>query len=151
MARRRIPPPFAKRRSRIHGLGVFATRRIRVGRRLIAYEGQILTTAGVRARYDEAAAQDPHTLLFHVGRNRYVDASVGGNEARFINHSCDPCCEAETWKGMVWIRAIRNIQPGVELTYDYSLEIEEGASRARRGLFSCRCGAASCRGTMLKE
>src|SRR5437763_983325 len=107
MVRRRDPRPFVKRRSRIHGHGVFATRRIRVGRRLMEYEGEVLTSAGVRARYDEAAAQDPHTLLFHIGPNRYIDATRGGNDARFINHSCDPCCEAEVSDGTIWIRAIR--------------------------------------------
>lgn len=138
-----------KRRSAIHGLGVFATRRIRDGRRLIAYEGQVLTTAEVRARYDDADADDPYTLLFHAGPDRYVDASVGGNDARFINHSCEPNCEAGLLDDRVLIRAIRNIQPGVELTYDYALEIEKTASKKRRSLFACRCGAARCRGTML--
>lgn len=145
----RTRPPFATRRSAIHGLGVFATRRIRRGRRLIDYAGEVLTAADVRSRYDDAAADDPHTLLFHVGRNRYLDASVGGNAARFINHSCDPNCEAEASDGAVSIRAIRNIQPGAELTYDYALEIEAGASLARRSLYACRCSAAACRGTML--
>jgi uncharacterized protein len=149
--RRRIPPPFAKRRSAIHGFGVFATRRIRPEQRLIAYEGQSLTTSAVRARYDEAAADDPHTLLFHVGGDRYIDASVGGNDARFINHSCDPNCEAVVWDGAIVIRSIRNIQPCVELTYDYSLEIEKGASRARRARYACRCSAAQCQKTMLDE
>jgi SET domain-containing protein len=145
----RTRPAFVKLRSTIHGLGVFAARRIRRGRRLIDYAGEVLTTADVRSRYDDAAADNPHTLLFHVGRNHYLDASVGGNDARFINHSCDPNCEAEASDGSVSIRAIRNIQPGVELTYDYALEIENGATRSRRDLYPCRCGAAACRGTML--
>jgi SET domain-containing protein len=117
---------------------------------LIAYAGEILTEAQVEARYDEAAAEDPHTLLFHVEGDRYIDASVGGNDARFINHSCDPNCETEVSDGKIWIRAIRNIQPGAELTYDYWLEIEDGASRRRRSQYACRCGAAKCRGTMLE-
>ena len=143
-------PPFATRRSPIHGLGVFATRRIRAGRRLIVYEGEELTEAAVDARYDGDAAEDPHTLLFHLGDDRYIDASVGGNDARFINHSCGPNCESVVLDGQIVIRAIRNIQPGAELTYDYALEIEKRASRARRALYSCRCGAPSCRGTMLE-
>jgi len=150
MPRRRIRPPFAKRRSGIHGTGVFATRRIRAGRAVIPYLGQILTTAEVRARYDDDA-DNPHTFLFDLGGDRYVDAGVGGNDARFINHSCDPNCEAELSDGTIWIRAVRNIQPGVELTYDYALEIEKGASRSRRSRYTCRCGAPKCRGTMLDE
>jgi SET domain-containing protein len=92
---------------------------------------------------------DPHTLLFHLGGDRYVDASVGGNDARFINHSCDPNCESVVSDGAIWIRAIKNIQPRVELTYDYSLEIERRASRARRSRYLCHCGTSKCRGTML--
>ena len=148
MPHRKTRPPFAKRRSRIHGTGVFATRRIRAGRTLVAYRGQTLTAAEVDARYGDEA-DDPHTFLFHLGGDRYVDAAVGGNDARFINHSCDPNCETELSDGVVWIRAMRNIQPGVELTYDYALEIEKRPSRARRLRYTCRCGAARCRGTML--
>ena len=140
------------RQSRIHGRGVFATRRIRAGRSLIAYEGQGLTGKEVEERYgDEEAANDPHTLLFHVEGDRYVDASVGGNDARFINHSCDPNCESDVVDGAVVIRAIRNIQPGAELTYDYSLEIEAKPTKARRALYACRCGTERCRGTMLDQ
>ncbi len=149
MPTRRRRPPFATRDSRIHGVGVFATRRIRPGRRLIAYLGEVLTSAEVDARYPDDDADDPHTFLFHCGKNRYVDASVGGNAARFINHSCDPNCETEVSDGTIWIRAVRNIQPGVELTYDYALEIERGATRARRSRYACRCGAVRCRRTML--
>src|SRR3954470_14155307 len=116
MPSRRVKPPFVTRRSKIHGHGVFATRRIRAGRRLIDYRGEILTEAQVDARYDGPAAEDPHTLLFSLGKDRYIDASVGGNDARFINHSCEPNCETDLLDGGVWIRAIRNIQPGTELT-----------------------------------
>ncbi|HEX4438877.1 MAG TPA: SET domain-containing protein-lysine N-methyltransferase, partial [Thermoanaerobaculia bacterium] len=144
--------PFVVRRSKIHGRGVFATRRIRAGRSLIAYEGQVLTEKQVDARYDhEDDADDPHTLLFHVARDRYIDASVGGNDARFINHSCDPNCESDVVDGAVVIRAIRNIQPGAELTYDYALEIEANPPKRRRALYACRCGARRCRGTMLDQ
>jgi uncharacterized protein len=148
--RRRRSPPFVVRRSRIHGRGVFATRRIRAGRELIAYLGRILTEAEVDERYD-SEADDPHTLLFHVEGDRYIDASIGGNDARFINHSCDPNCESVVDDGGIVIRAIRNIQPGAELTYDYALEIEARPSKSRRALYACRCGSARCRGTMLEK
>jgi uncharacterized protein len=149
MQSRRARPPFAKRRSKIHGLGVFATRRIRAGRMLIPYLGQILTKADVRSRYMDDDADDPHTFLFSLGGNRVVDASVGGNNARFINHSCDPNCESELLDGVIWIRALKNIQPGIELTYDYSLQIPKRALRSRRNHYTCHCGTAKCRGTML--
>ena len=149
MQGRRARPPFVKRRSPIHGVGIYATRRIRPGRILIAYLGQALTKAEVRARYLDDDAADPHTFLFHLGGDRYIDAGVGGNDARFINHSCDPNCEPVLSGGVIWICAIKNIQSGVELTYDYSLQIEKRALRTRRSHYVCRCGAAKCRGTML--
>ena len=142
-------PPFATRRSKIHGTGVFATRRIRPGQLLIAYQGQTITTADARKRYGRGAANGPHTFLFHLEGDRYIDAAVDGNDARFINHSCDPNCDPEVLDGAIWIRSIRNIQPGVELAYDYALELEKGSSRRKRSLYTCRCGAARCRGTML--
>jgi uncharacterized protein len=125
--------------------------RIRAGRLLVAYLGQPLSEAQVRARYSDDDADDPHTFLFSLGGDRYIDAGVGGNEARFINHSCDPNCEAQLSDGAIWIRAIKNIQPGVELTYDYALEIEKRASRRRRSRYTCRCEAPTCRGTMLDD
>ena len=62
--------------------------------------------------------------------------------AMFINHSCDPNCETEEIRGRVWIRAIRNIEPGEEITYDYCL-YDGGDDEA-----TCNCGAKLCRGTM---
>ena len=116
---------------------------------LITYRGQGLTEAEVRARYGDDDADDPHTFLFYVAADRYIDAGIGGNDARFINHSCDPNCEAVLSDSTIWIRASKNIQPGVELTYDYSLQIEKRASRSRRDRYACRCGTTTCRGTML--
>ena len=142
---------FVLRRSPLHGLGAFARRRIRRGSRVIEYLGERLTAAAVRARYDARAADDAHTFLFQLDESSYIDASVGGNAARFINHSCRPNCEAQQDGARIFIVAIRNIQPGVELTYDYALEIERGHSEARRRRFACRCGAPRCRGTMLRR
>jgi SET domain-containing protein len=105
--------------------------------------------AAARKRYGKDAANGPHTFLFHFEGDRYIDAAVGGNDARFINHSCDPNCDPEVLDGAIWIRSIRNIQPGVELSYDYALGLEKGSSRKKRSLYACRCGAAKCRGTML--
>ena len=149
MQRRPNRPPFATRRSKIHGTGVFATRRIRPGQLLIPYLGQVITTAVARKRYGGKAANGSPTYLFHLDGDRYVDAAVDGNDARFVNHSCEPNCDPEVLDGAIWIRSIRNIQPGVELAYDYALQLEKGSSREKRSRYTCRCGAAKCRGTML--
>ena len=73
--------------------------------------GRPLTKAQARERYSDDDGDDPYTLLFHLGGDRYIDAAVDGNDARFINHSCDPNCDPEVLDGAIWIRAIRNIQP----------------------------------------
>ncbi len=139
------------RRSPVHGRGVFAARRIRRGTRIVEYTGERLDQAAVDARYAGPAAEDPHTMLFQTGPDSCIDASVGGSAARFVNHSCRPNCEALQEGERVFIHAIRNIQPGVELTYDYSLQIERGHSAARARRYACRCGAPRCRGTMLEK
>jgi SET domain-containing protein len=137
------------RRSRIQGRGVYAARPIRRGTRIIEYTGEVLTEKQLDARYKDDAADDPRTYLFQVDENRFVDATVTGNEARFINHSCKPNCEVEIRRRRIYIVALRNIKTGEELSYDYALEIEEDPSAERLTQFPCRCGSRGCRGTML--
>ena len=80
-----------------------------------------------------------------------IDAGVAGNEARFINHSCDPNCETVIEGGRVFIEAVRTIQPGEELGYEYGLTWESTDDPDELARYACRCGAAKCRGTMLDE
>ena len=141
---------FEIRRSPIHGRGAFATRRIRKGRRLIEYAGERVTAAEADARYDEHAMEHHHTFLFEIDDDCVIDAGRHGNQARFINHSCDPNCAAYLEDGRVFIDAIKNIQPGVELAYDYSYERGGRYRSAWKRLYACQCGAANCRGTILK-
>ena len=138
----------AVRRSKVHGLGTFATRPYRAGRRVTEYTGERIDEREVERRYG-AEADDPHTFLFQIGPRTSIDAGVGGNAARYINHSCEPNCEARQIGQRIFIVALRGIERGEELTYDYHLRIERGASSARRRLYACRCGADRCRGTML--
>jgi SET domain-containing protein len=142
-------PCFDIRPSPIHGFGAFATRRIRKGARIIEYTGERLTPSAAYARYDDDHSEHPHVLLFTVDRRTVIDAGAGGNEARYFNHSCAPNCEAVTEQRRVYLEALRTIAAGEELTYDYQLGRGgwHPAEWARR--YACRCGAASCRGTML--
>src|SRR5512141_2380690 len=140
---------FEIRSSPIQGQGAFALRRIRKGTRLIEYVGERITPAQADERYDDDAMATPHTFLFTVNKRTVIDAAVGGNEARFINHSCDPNCEAVDDHGRIFIEAVRTIQPGDEITYDYHLE-RPGPYRAERAWrYACRCGARNCRGSLL--
>src|SRR5262245_4339326 len=136
------------RRSALHGLGAFAKRQYRAGRRVIEYTGERIDEKEVERRY-AAEVDDPHTFLFSIGPRVAIDATVGGNAARYVNHSCAPNCETRQIGQRVFIVALRNIARGEELTYAYWLQIERGAPPARRRLYACRCGAATCRGTML--
>jgi hypothetical protein len=79
-----------------------------------------------------------------------IDASFGGNEARFINHSCEPNCEALLEGKRVFIKAIADIESGAELFYDYGLERDEPYQESWKELYGCKCGAATCRGTMIR-
>lgn len=141
--------PFEIRRSRIQGLGAFATERIPRGTTIVEYAGQRLSPAEADARYPDDATQRHHTFLFAIDDDVVIDAAVGGNEARFINHSCDPNCDAVIEEGRIWIEAIRDIAPGEELAYDYAYELKERHTPAAKRRFPCNCGAGNCRGTLL--
>jgi uncharacterized protein len=143
-------PPFELRPSPIEGLGAFAIRKIRRGSRVIEYLGERITVAEADARYEGGATLTPHVLLFTVDDQTVIDGGVGGNEARYINHSCEPNCESVTRGKRVWIYALRDIEAGEELTYDYNLTGDDGDLEAQAADYPCRCGSTSCRGTMFK-
>ena len=145
----RRPPPFEIRHSPVDGFGAFATRRIRRGTRVAEYTGEYLTEDEVDRRYDDDTAARARTFLFCVGEALYVDAEREGGDARYINHSCDPNCEADLQGRRIVIKAIKTIQPGVELTNDYALELEDEPLPSWERLYACRCGAPACRGTLL--
>jgi uncharacterized protein len=141
--------PYEVRRSRIHGRGVYATRLIPRGTRVVEYVGERISHEEADARYEDKVQDDGHTFLFVVDDDTCIDAGVGGNEARYINHSCDANCETIIEGGRVFIDALRDIRPGEELGYDYQLTWESTDDPAELALYACRCGAANCRGTML--
>jgi uncharacterized protein len=137
------------RRSDVHGLGVFATKRIAKGTRIIEYVGERVSHQEADRRYEEKDANDSHTFLFIVDSKTVIDAGVDGNDARFFNHSCNPNCESTVEKKRVYIEAIQDIAPGAELTYDYQIQREDDDPDNVDEVFACRCGFAQCRGTML--
>jgi SET domain-containing protein len=142
--------PYVIRPSPTHGRGVFASRTIRKGARIVEYRGARLP----RSVADERPATDPtdsyHTLLFELCDGTVIDASLRGNAARWINHGCDPNCKAVEYDdGRVFIYAKRTIRAGEELRYDYRLGYEGRMSARAQRAFACRCGAPCCRGTML--
>jgi uncharacterized protein len=146
----RRAPLFKVRHSPIHGYGVFAARRIRKGTTVIEYLGDRITHAEADDRYEDKKADDNHTFLFTVDAKTVIDAGVNGNEARYINHGCDPNCESSTVSKRIFIEAIRTIQPGEELAYDYQIQRDADDADNVDEIFACRCGAKNCRGTMLE-
>lgn len=141
-------PYFELRASGIHGLGAFAVRPIPAGTRLIEYTGEHISQAEADRRA-EKKTDESHTVLFTLNKRTIIDASVGGNESRFINHACEPNCVAHIIKGHIYIASLRNIPVDEELVYDYKLEMSGEITQADRDLYACRCGSATCRGTML--
>jgi uncharacterized protein len=151
MSRSREPrgPLIEVRPSSLHGMGVFAARRIRKGTRVIEYIGERVSHAEADRRYEDKDAGDAHTFLFIVDARTVIDAGVGGNEARFVNHGCQPNCESVIENRRVYIEAVRAIAPGEELTYDYQIQREPDDPPDVDAVFACHCGSERCRGSML--
>jgi SET domain-containing protein len=140
---------FEVRGSEIHGRGVFALADIPKGTRLVEYRGERITGAQMDARY--ATDSSPHTFVFSLSDGGYLDATVGGNDARFINHSCKPNCESIEAEGRIYIDSRKAIRKGEELSFDYCIVLAERHTKARKALYGCRCGKRGCKGTMLAE
>ena len=137
------------RSSHIQGNGGFAIQSIRRGTRFIEYTGERISHKVADARYDDDKMDRHHTFLFTVNNKTCVDAAVGGNDSRFINHSCEPNCEVIIQKGRIFIETLRNISVGEELFYDYAYERDPGDGEEADKQYFCQCGAKNCRGTIL--
>ncbi|MGJ7613082.1 MULTISPECIES: SET domain-containing protein [unclassified Variovorax] len=137
------------RRSDVHGNGVFAVQDLAEGETLIEYKGEVINWKEALRRHPHDPAQPNHTFYFHIDDGRVIDGNVKGNDARWINHSCEPNCEADEVEGRVHIKALRNIAAGEELNYDYGLVIDEPYTPKLLSEFPCWCGTEACRGTLL--
>jgi SET domain-containing protein len=137
------------RQSGIHGKGVYAVQDIAEGETIIEYVGEIITWVEAQARHPHDLQNPNHTFYFHIDETRVIDALIGGNSSRWINHSCDGNCEAEEKNGRVFIKARRNIPAGEELHYDYGLILDERYTPKLKAEYPCWCGSKQCRGTLL--
>jgi len=138
------------RPSSIHGSGVYAAKPIKKGTKIIEYVGERISSEEADRRYDDDAMETHHTFLFYIDEDTCIDAASGGNEARFINHSCQPNCVAYLERGRIFIYALKNIAKSQELTYDYAYTREGEYEPSWSRLYACRCGAVNCRGTILQ-
>ena len=139
-----IAPAHGKRievrSSGVHGKGVFALVPIAKGEIIIEYTGEVISWKKAQKRHPHDPNDPNHTFYFHVSKKNVIDALFGGNDARWINHSCAPNCEADEAGGRIFIRTLRKIKAGEELNYDYGLVIDRVAGRLPLPL---RCGQLS--------
>lgn len=131
-------------RSAIHGRGLFCKRNIEAGEMVIEYAGNVIRSVLTDKREKYYDSKGIGCYMFRIDDFDVVDATMHGNAARFINHSCDPNCysrviNVEGQKHIV-IFALRKIYRGEELTYDYKFPIEDANSKLH-----CNCGARRCR------
>lgn len=144
-------PDLEVRGSGIHGRGVFARRDIPPGIRLIEYVGQRITKAESKRRaerqYGTHQSDQTHgaVYIFEINKRHDIDGNVEWNPARWINHSCDPNCEAVLDRGRVWIESVRPILRGEEISYDYGYDWEHYQEHP------CRCGTTACAGYIVRK
>ncbi len=135
-----------------HGLGVFAETTVPRHALVIEYTGELISHHAAELRYPAVDGREgpEHTFVLEFDEERVVDANVGGNDARFINHSCAPNLEPIAIGDHMWLVALRDIAPGEELGYDYAIQLDARHTAALKRQFPCACGATMCRGTLLR-
>ncbi len=144
-------PHIAVKESSIHSIGIFAKKNILAGTRVIEYVGEKITKAESDRRADIPLQQNKRNesygavYIFTLNKRHDIDGNVPYNTARFINHSCDPNCEAEVIRGHIWIIALRGIKKGEELSYNYNYGFDDYEDH------TCRCGSHRCVGYILDE
>jgi len=152
-----MPKKIKARKSAIHGNGVFAVEPLKKGERIIQYKGLLRTHEEVDADVT-GDVESGHTFLFTLNDEYVLDANYKGNDARWMNHSCSPNCEAvieeseddDRTRDKVFIEATRNIKPGEELVYNYGITLAERHTPRLKKIWACRCGSRKCTGTMLQ-
>lgn len=141
---------FTVRKSPVHGRGVFALRPLHAGELLVEYKGKRLSwRRAVRAH--SANGVTGHTFYFGLADGRVIDGAQGGNSARWLNHACAANCRAVEIDGRVFIEAARHVKRGEELFLDYGLVVDAPDYETARIEYACRCGARTCRGTMIAD
>jgi SET domain-containing protein len=144
-------PYVVKRRSSVHGFGIYARKDIPKGTRIIQYVGERITKKEAERRADEVlfaakADSDCGAVYIFVLNKRYdIDGNVSYNTAKYINHSCDPNCETENIRGKIWVIALRDIQKGEELNYNYGYDLDDFKDHP------CYCRTKRCVGFIASE
>jgi SET domain-containing protein len=128
------------RNSSIHGTGGFARVKIPAGARLVEYVGRKVDK---QESLRQCELENPY--IFYINEEFDLDGNVDWNPARFLNHSCAPNAEADAADEQIWIVALREIQPGEEVTFNYNYDLQDYDEHP------CRCGAPNCVGYIIAE
>ena len=135
---------FKIKKSKIDKKGLYASRNISKGTRIIEYKGKVITRK--QAEEDPKFDNDKAIYLFNLNKRFDLDGDFKFNVARLINHSCEPNCEV-TGSGLkVWVYAIKDIKKNEELSYDYGFSYDKDYKK-----FPCRCGSKNCAGYIIRE
>ena len=127
-------------KSRIAGQGLFAAQDIKKGTRILPYIGEKISKAESTRRLAQGNA-----YIFTFNERYDMDGKTLKNTARYINHSCDPNCEIDITSRAIWVVALRDIQEGKELTYNYGYEVKNYMEHP------CTCRAQNCCGYILDQ
>lgn len=133
-----LAPGLSIKRSAIEGRGCFAVAQFRRGRKIAEYAGEKITNAEANRRANRRKLR-----ICAINHRWSLDGSRGGNGTHYINHSCEPSAYMKILYGHILFIALRDIEPGEEVTIDYESTLHSNKKR-------CTCGASSCRGTINK-
>ena len=143
-------PAWQVRQSSVHGKGVFSNRLLATDTRLMEYKGERISAQEMLEREGSATESDPcHTFYFSLEDGSVIDGGRNGNAARWINHACNPNCQAKEENGRIYIYTSQVLQAGDELFIDYQLALEGRHTPTLKKAYQCCCGADNCRKTML--
>ncbi|HLC33231.1 MAG TPA: SET domain-containing protein-lysine N-methyltransferase [Candidatus Nanoarchaeia archaeon] len=142
-------PLILVKESGVHGKGIFAVKPIPKGTRIIEYVGEKVTkgegTRREKLQEKQARKGEGTIYVFELDERWDIDGSVSWNTARYINHSCEPNCEIFFENGGIWIAALRDIDSGEELSYDYGFDLDDFHK------YPCKCGKKKCVGYMVAQ
>jgi hypothetical protein len=138
------------RASGIHGKGVFATRTIRRGARILEYVGELISKREANRRglalLEQARGNGgPAVYIFSLNARFDIDGNKPWNPARLVNHACDPNCEMLNVDDRLFLHALRDIARGEELSFDYGYALEHFRDHP------CRCGSPRCIGYIVAD
>ena len=135
-----------KKKSTVHGTGIFAKIKISKGTRIIEYVGERITKTEAERRgprlveYAQKHKQAGAVYIFVLNKKYDIDGHVSYNTAKYINHSCAPNCEIDIIRGHIWVIALRDIQKNEELFYNYGYDLDAYEKHP------CCCKSLSCPG-----